>query len=79
MEPTDPILTLLFSVAVAVGALKARPEPRGEPITITLVREGCNHWPETITPLLEQMNAVLGVNWVHVPCSGRAASRMRTS
>ncbi len=66
------VLVLLFSVVVAVGALaEGQSDPGGEPITITLIREGCNHWPETSTPLLEQMNVVLGVNWVHVPCSGQ--------
>jgi len=35
--------------------------------------EHCKNWPESNTPLLEEINAALGVNWVHIPCAGRGA------
>ena len=67
------LMVLLLSVTVAVGAFaEAQTEMMaGEPITITHMTEHCHTWPETSTPLLEEMNAILGVNWVHIPCSGQ--------
>ncbi len=67
------LFVLLLSVAVAIGAFaEGQTEmAAGEPITITHMTEHCHTWPETNTPLLEEINAILGVNWVHIPCSGQ--------
>ena len=68
------ILVLLLSVVVAAGAFaEGQTEMAAdEPLTITYMTEHCKGWPETVTPLLEQINAQLGVNWEHIPCgSGR--------
>jgi ABC-type glycerol-3-phosphate transport system substrate-binding protein len=66
------LLVLLLSVVVAGGAFaEGQTEmAAGEPITITHMTEICFNWPETTPPLLEEMNALLGVNWVHIPCPG---------
>ena len=66
------LLVLLLSVVVAGGAFaEGQTEMAAdEPITITHMTEICFNWPETTPPLLEEMNALLGVNWVHIPCPG---------
>ena len=66
------LLVLLLSVLVAGGAFaEGQGEmAAGEPLTITHMTEHCFNWPETTPPLLEEMNALLGVNWVHIPCPG---------
>lgn len=73
------LMVLLLSVTVAAGAFaEAQTEmAAGEPITITHMTEHCHTWPETSTPLLEEMNAILGVNWVHIPCSGQGGISYR--
>ena len=64
------VLVLLLSVVVAAGAFaEGQTEMAAdEPLTITYMTEHCKGWPETVTPLLKQINAQLGVNWEHIPC-----------
>ncbi len=73
------LLVLLLSVTVAAGAFaEGQTEmAAGEPITITHMTEHCHVWPETSTDLLDEMNAILGVNWVHIPCSGQGGISYR--
>ena len=73
------LMVLLLSVTVAAGAFaEGQTEMMAaEPITITHMTEHCHVWPETSTPLLEEMNAILGVNWVHIPCSGQGGISYR--
>ena len=69
-----------FSLAVLTGfAVMAcnnivpepmEPAPPSTPITITHMTERCGNWPETSTPLLEEIDKRLGVDWEHVPCPG---------
>ncbi|MDD9985103.1 MAG: hypothetical protein OXQ31_02390 [Spirochaetaceae bacterium] len=48
----------------------ASPAAPATPITITHMTEHCNTWPETSTPLLDEIDQRLGVDWEHVPCIG---------
>ena len=74
----------LIGISVAMAALfvscggmapkveEATPAPSAPatPITITHMTEHCNTWPETSTPLLDEIDKRLGVDWEHVPCTG---------
>ena len=41
--------------------------------------ERCNTWPETSTPLLDEIDKRLGVDWEHVPCTGMGyTDKLRT-
>lgn len=44
--------------------------PPSTPITITHMTEYCQDWPATSTPLLDEIDKRLGVDWEHVPCPG---------
>ena len=69
-----------FSLAVLTGfAVMAcnnivpepmEPAPPSTPITITHMTERCGNWPETSTPLLDEIDKRLGVDWDHIPCTG---------
>ena len=73
------LLVLLLSVTVAGGAFaEGQTEMAAdEPLTIEFMTEHCHVWPETSTPLLEEINANLGVNWIHIPCSGQGGISYR--
>ena len=73
-------LLMPMTVLAAIAAMACKnvvPEPSepappvpATPITITHMTERCNTWPETSTPLLDEIDKRLGVDWEHVPCIG---------
>jgi len=73
------LLILFLGLSLAAGAFGEGQSDggSGSAITITHMTEHCHNWPETSTPLLEEMNAILGVNWVHISCAGQGGISYR--
>ncbi len=70
-------VSLSILAAAAMACTNVVPEPMepappapATPITITHMTERCDTWPEASTPLLDEIDKRLGVDWEHVPCTG---------
>ena len=67
-QPTTPITDTPATETIVPEPME--PTPPSTPITITHMTERCGNWPETSTPLLDEIDKRLGVDWEHVPCPG---------
>ena len=73
-----PIMAFAAMACNNIVPEPTEPAPPSTPITITHMTERCDNWPEASTPLLDEIDRRLGVDWEHVPCPGMSyADKLR--